>query len=338
MQADTGGDTTAASPSVDADAAKPAPDADATRLIPSSDADATQLVDAPDSMRPADTAGAGATPLADTADADATKPTPVADATRPIDGDTTRPIDAADLDATQVTPELAPPVDPYEPDEDENNAPTHVIRPPTPDPTAVMRPTPPAIRGSAPVYTGGTQRGAEPWTPEPPPDRRAWWLPILLGIVGLLVLVGVAYLLVHALNNSGSPQTPTTPAPVASTPTIVPSTPPTTPPSAPPSAPPSSLPPSSLAPSSVAPSAPPSSIIIPSTLTGLLFPDVDAELNSMGLKYKLEPQINNDPSVIPNTVLSISPAAGTTVSPGTTVTVFYAQRSPTASPSSPSPQ
>jgi beta-lactam-binding protein with PASTA domain len=73
-------------------------------------------------------------------------------------------------------------------------------------------------------------------------------------------------------------------------------------------------------------------VVIPSTLTGLLFPDVGAELNALGLKYMLVPQIDNDPSMIPNTVLSTDPSAGSAVAPGTVVKVIYAARSVSASP------
>jgi PASTA domain len=261
---------------------KGAPDPHATEVTPAVDPDATKVSD-PDATRISDP---DATQLSD------------ADATKMIDPDATRA--------------LAKPED----------GPTRIIRPQAPDPTAVIPSTPPTQtwRGSAGVHSGtqdpdGTRMWGDPTSP-----GRAWWLPIVLGIVGLLIIVGVAFALVAAMKGSS---TPAPPLPVPSSTPII-SAPPTTP-SAVASTPPSPTP--SLT------SEPPASVTIPDTLTGLLFPDVEAELNSLGLKYTLVAQA--DATERPNTVLSTNPAAGTVVPYGSTVTIVYAvvPPSPSASPS-----
>ena len=116
---------------------------------------------------------------------------------------------------------------------------TTVLRPQTPDATSIMPPSTarPSERwsGKANVPTGRPPRDPDATSQwQPPEPSRAWWLPILLAIVGLVLLIGIAFAVVTALNNSGSdtpsptpPATPTTPSQVPSS-TV--STPPTSPP------------------------------------------------------------------------------------------------------------
>jgi PASTA domain-containing protein len=244
----------------------------------------------------------------------------------PPDPDSTA-IVPPDLDATRLTPSVDP--DATQAGSGPDNASTHVIRPPTPDPTEAFAPVPPTWRGSAGVRPGGPQSDAtSTWSPQQP-SGRSWWLPSVIGIIGLLIIVGVAYALVRALNDKGQPAPAISSTPAATATTATPSATPSTVPSAPPSASPS---PSASTSPSASPSA--SFVVIPSTLTGLLFTDVGPELNSMGLKYVLKPQVDTDTSVLPGTVLSTNPSAGASVPLGTVVTIVYAEP-PTSPPASP---
>jgi beta-lactam-binding protein with PASTA domain len=78
---------------------------------------------------------------------------------------------------------------------------------------------------------------------------------------------------------------------------------------------------------------------VPSTLEGIVFTYAEEELNALGLKYALQPEVTT--SVPPDTVIRTNPAGGQLVVPGTTIVIVYAvvpTPSPSASPSaSPSP-
>jgi hypothetical protein len=270
-------------------------DPDATQIASPSDPDATQIAS------PADPE---ATQIAPPSDADATQIVPDADATqvvpptRPGDEAATEPFDKPDEPATQI------------------------LRPPAPDPTAALPPVPPTWRGQFGVQPPGPNDDrTSTWSEPPPSSGRAWWLPILVGIVGLLVLVGVAFALVAAMRHTSSPA----PVPSATKPT------------------PSQVPPTSPAAPSPTVSSPPATpsassnsfITIPSTWEGLLFTDVENEINGLGLKYALQPQV--DSSVLPNTVINTIPAPGNQVVPGTTITIIYAAPPPPSPSPSPSP-
>jgi hypothetical protein len=277
----------------------PASDPDATQIVPDPDAipdpDATQIVPDPDATRGVPAPDPDATQIASVPDPDATQVVP--------------PTPAGDEAATQ-------PFDkPGEP-------PTQLIRPQAPDPTAALPPVPPTWRGQFGVQPPGPDDDRTgTWTEPPPSSGRAWWLPILVGVVGLLVLVGVAFALVAAMRNTSTPApnpsaTTPTPSPVPASSTAAPS-------------PTVSSPPAT-------PSASPNSFItLPSTWEGLLFTDVEHEINGLGLKYTLQPQV--DSSVLPNTVINTIPAPGNQVVPGTTITIIYAAPPPPSPSSDPSP-
>jgi hypothetical protein len=231
------------------------------------------------------------------------------DPTQPIDPDATRAVPGADPDATRAVPPA-------------ETGPT--IRPQTPDPTTVLPQTPSAWRGSAaprPPRPDEDQTGI--WDPAQAPGR-AWWLPILLGVVGLLILIGLAFALVIAMRNNTTTPLPTTP-PAPASPTVA-----TTAPTSPSAAP------STPATPSPTPSFTGAVVAVPDNLVDLLTLDAENELIAAGLKYNLIPQV--DPSVLENTVLAVNPPSGTKVKVGSTVDVIYAVPAPSASPSpSPSP-
>jgi hypothetical protein len=188
------------------------------------------------------------------------------------------------------------------------------------DETAVAPAVAEGWQGRATVRPAGT--GYPPEAPdqgEPGEPGRAWWLPILLGVLGLLLIVGLAYGLVVATRNNSKP----TPVPSPSnTPTsVAPSTPPSTP---------STPPPSSV----------PANVTVPANLTSMSLQDAENALMQAGLTFTAMPQTVTDPNQV-NRVLSASPPSGTPVSPGSSVTLTYGVAGPSQSPgpsgASPSP-
>lgn len=200
---------------------------------------------------------------------------------------------------------------------------TSVLRPQAPDsqdPTAVV-PASPDGPGQAPRWTG--QAGVRPvspdqdatgqWTGREP--RRAWWLPIVVGIIGLLVLVGVAFALVIAMRNGSTPA-PSSTTTLSPSPTPSPSEVPTTPTSSPSDTDTAGL------------------VVVPTSLNGLFLSDAETLLSQLGLNYTEVPQISA--TALPNTVIGTMPDAGTSVPVGSTVVLIYAQAPAPSTPETPS--
>jgi PASTA domain len=256
-----------------ADETPPGGDLDATQEGPPLDLDATQL-----SPRVGPTSGGPTT---------SAEPNGDPDRTRTFDPDATRWVPTVD-DSTAVLPSTAP------------------------DQTAVGPTIPEGWQGRATVRPGGPPPAGPPAEGQPGQSSgRAWWLPILLGIIGLLLIIGLAYGLVLATRHKN-----TTPPPAPS-PTSVPT---------------------SVAPSTTAPSTPPSTppsttalTTVPSGLTTLDLQGAEDALTQSGLKFTTVPQTTTDPGQV-GRVLSTDPASGTQVAPGSTVTLTYGV-APSPSPS-----
>src|SRR6185312_1992824 len=118
-------------------------------------------------------------------------------------------------------PNLAPPVDPFVDEDDEDlTAPTRRSEPAPWKGTAGVRPP----------------DGHKPFWDEPrdEPERRAWWLPVVIGIIGLIILIGAAFALVVAMKGPNTPvpapSATSVASPIAQTPSAQPSLPPSGPP------------------------------------------------------------------------------------------------------------
>jgi hypothetical protein len=276
-----------------------APDPDATRLIRPADPDATHVA------KPAATSGAvgGDTTELIKPDDDATALIKPDDATALIKSD----------DATTVLPPT--PIDPAAP-------PTTVLRSKVPDSTSVMPPASEPARWSAkanvPRAVPRDPDATAQWSP--PEPRRAWWLPILLAVIGLLVLLGIVYFLITSLNNNDQPSGPSKPVP---TPSVVQS-------SVSPSTPASSAPPTSASPTQ--PGAP---YVIPGALIGLPIAEAESILDDNHVAHTAVAQV--DTTHIPNTVVQTSPSPGQTVPVGGIVTLYYAQPAVTTPSTPPTP-
>ncbi len=156
------------------------------------------------------------------------------------------------------------------------------------------------------------QVAPEAW-PEPEPSgQRRWWAPAVIALLALVLLavLGLGIWLI-ARSQQGNP-----PVPV----------PPTSPaPSRTPSAPPSATPTSSPSTAQVA---------IPTAIIGLPVSDAQRLLGQLGLLSQAQPR--TAPGATPGTVLDASPAPGTMVPVGSTVTLIVAV-APSPSPVPPSP-
>ncbi len=197
--------------------------------------------------------------------------------------------------------------------------PTAVLRPQVPDSTAVIPPADSARWSASARVPGGAPRDrdtTEQWSPSEP--GRAWWLPILLAVIGLLILLGIAYALITSLNNKNEPLAPSTPGPSASTSAPSPSTAPQT----------------SEPPTSSTPTEPGAPYVIPGALIGLPVDEAEDILDHNNVSYTAVPQ--TDDNAFPNTVVRISPDVGQTVAPGGTVTLYYAQPTITTPSDTPS--
>jgi PASTA domain len=163
------------------------------------------------------------------------------------------------------------------------------------------------VRGPVPPQYG------DEWTDQEPgePGRR-WWMPILLGLLGvLLILAGVAAVTLLRRNTTSEPTpippvTPTAAHPVTASPSPPPSSPPPT--TAPPTA---------------------STVLVPPT-TGDSLPVARGKLEALGLVVHVSEQEN--PTATPGTVLTTDPPAGRTVPAGSDIIVFVAKAPPSASP------
>lgn len=231
----------------------------------------------------------------------------------PLDPDATQIGPPLDLDATQEAPSVDPDATRSMPTVDDSTA---VLPATAPDQTAVGPTVPEGWQGRATVRPGGPPPTRPPDDGQPGQSGRAWWLPILLGVIGLLLIIGLAYGLVLATRHKDSTPTPA-PSPTAVPTSVAPST---TPPSRPPSTPPSTT----------------TLTTVPSGLTTLDLQGAEDALTQSGLKFTTVPQTTTDPGQV-GRVLSTDPASGAQVAPGSTVTLTYGvapSASPSAAPSS----
>jgi hypothetical protein len=155
------------------------------------------------------------------------------------------------------------------------------------------------------------------WATEPPSEPRGkWWMPIVIGIAGLLLLALLGWgiwLIARAQGNDDTPApvtTATAPAPAATRPT----TPPT---SAAPTTQPTTTEPT------------PSAVTIPA-LRGLSQDEARQALSRRGLSSRLRFLSSTDAP--PGTVIDSDPAEGQEVPPDTVVTLVIAAE-PRTSPS-----
>jgi hypothetical protein len=308
------GDGRRAVPDRPGDAGQGDPDATAAMSPSEIDDDATQA------MKPADDATQAMKPADDDAtravrapgghdDDDKTMLTPA------VDEDATKVTPVVDSDATAMLPPT--PIGPPEP-------PTTILRPQVPDSTSTMPPADDPQRWTAKANVPRTAPRDPDATAQwsPPEPGRAWWLPILLGVIGLLILLAVAYFLITHLNNDNTQPSP----PPAPTQSAAPS-------STPPSTPPTSAPPTTATPTQ--PGAP---FVVPSLLIGLPVDSAASILDGYGIAYTEVAQ--TDDSALPNTVVRTSPDVGQTVAPGGSITLYYAQPSaptPTGTPTTATP-
>jgi hypothetical protein len=171
------------------------------------------------------------------------------------------------------------------------------------DQTAVLPPAG-SWSGRAEVPTVRPAPGAaERW--EQPPDGTGgrWWMPILIGIVGLLLLgiLGYGLWLIAGSEDDGSPTSPTPGA------TARPTTRPAT------SAPPRTT--------EAPPTQAPADVEVPD-LTGESARSAGARLDGLGLPYRLRYEATDEQE--PGTVIGSDPPDGSRVAPGTEITLIIA--------------
>lgn len=187
-----------------------------------------------------------------------------------------------------------------------------------PDSTAPLPPGPPGARPDEPAAWSGRaavptprrtevpETGPVGWAvPEEPPGGRAWWLPIVAGIVALLLLTVLGYGL-WLISQSRDGEAPVAPGPSASP--IIPTT-----------AAPTSAPPTTEAPSPTASTA--GTLAMPPVID-LRQEEATALLDQLDLRYRLRFRQSDQP---PGTVIASDPEPGAPVSPGTRVTLIIAE-------------
>lgn len=191
-------------------------------------------------------------------------------------------------------------------------------RPPRRDVTSIMPPVGDASWGAAEAPWSGRAEVRPPrpgdyastdWASEPPSEPRGkWWLPIVIGIVGLLLLALLGWgiwLIARAQGNGdtlGPATTPSAPAPTTARPTT---------------------PPTSAAPTTQqATTEPtPSEVTIPA-LRGLSQDEARQALSRRGLSSRL--RFVSSADAPPGTVIDSDPAEGQEVPPDTVVTLVIA--------------
>jgi hypothetical protein len=191
------------------------------------------------------------------------------------------------------------------------------------------RPLPPAddIDATRPAdaWTGRAEvRGPTPpedaqdWDEQEPeePGRR-WWLPILLGLLAILLVIGLIALIMALTNNSGGGPTPTV-VPTKAAPTSA----------APSPSPSPSPPPTSASPPTTA------TVVVPDT-TGNTEAVATGKLTALGLVVRRQEQL--DPTATPGTVIATEPTAGTEVPIGSQITLIIAKALPSPPAQSPPP-
>ncbi len=157
-------------------------------------------------------------------------------------------------------------------------------------------------------------------------ENDRWWMPILVGVVGLVLLGALGWgIYLIAQNSSSNPAPVPVPSPTGghaspAQPTVAPATAPA------PTAPPTTNP---------ATSAPaPTAVVTIPALAGRSLAEAQAALNAKGLNYRLI--YRTAPDAAPGTVISSDPPEGQEVPPDVTVTlVIAAQPAATSSVSAP---
>lgn len=184
-----------------------------------------------------------------------------------------------------------------------------------PDATSIMPPASEDPRWSARAEVPTRPRGATPpaqWDGyQDPHGGRAWWLPILLGVVGLVLLAAVgvgAYLIKTNNDDKDTDPTPTATRPTATGPAT------------------------SAAPTPSATSASPSASPSPSfpalqNLRGKTQAEAVAYLDQNDIAYVI--QFRETAEVAPGTVVDTDPLPDALITPGTIVKVVVAKAPPT---------
>ena len=210
--------------------------------------------------------------------------------------------DEPEGDATQAMPPV-----PGGPD-----APTEAI--PTDAPTTAIPVTTDHWTGRAEVRPDAVRDAVPPeeWPAEE--QERKWWLPIVIGIVGVLLVLAIILAAVLLLRRDEEPA-PVVTTPVPTTGQASPTTPPT-----------SSEPSPTQATATGAPSA---QIEVPN-LTGLTEQAAKARLEALGLTYSVTYQ--EDATSTPGTVIVTVPIGGSVVGPGDTIRLIIATAPPTTEP------
>jgi len=169
---------------------------------------------------------------------------------------------------------------------------------------AEVRPPRPGDYDSTPDWS--TERPSEP--------RGRWWMPILIGIIGLILiaLLGWGIWLIFQAQSKNKGTTPTPPPTVATQPSSAPTTQ-------------ASTQPPTTAPTTTEPAV--QGVTIPA-LRGLSLEGARQALSRSGLAWR--PKYVNSTAAPPGTVIDSDPAEGQEVPPDTVVTlVIVAQPSPT---------
>jgi flagellar basal body-associated protein FliL len=145
-------------------------------------------------------------------------------------------------------------------------------------------------------------------------QERKWWLPIVIGIIGVLLVLAVIIAAVLLLRRDEEPA-PVVTTPVPTTGQVSPTTQPT-----------SSQPSPTQATATAAPSA---QIEVPN-LAGLTEQAAKTRLEQLGLTYSVTHQ--EDATSTPGTVIVTVPIGGTVVGPGDTIRLIVATAPPTTEP------
>jgi hypothetical protein len=276
--------------------------------------------------------GPGEPPYGRDDDARRRPPNPPDDATR------VTPSSPDDATRTQpVRPDGATRVPPNHPDGVDDRTrpmPRSNDRGPS-DRTSIMPPVGGAPEGNAPWAGRAEVRapraepyGADPygpgatsdWSAGPPSEPRGkWWLPIVIGIVGLvlLALLGWGIYLIAQHQDDDTPATTPTPTVAPASTVTAATTAPTT------------AAPTTAAPTTTAPS--PEEVTVPA-LKGLSQDAAQQALSRRGLSARLKFRASTEAP--PGTVIDSDPAEGQEVPPDSVVTLFIASASPSPSVSS----
>lgn len=188
----------------------------------------------------------------------------------------------------------------------------------SPDRTAPMPPAGPGPRPGGSAAWSGRARVPPPappmrdgvpaeWRPVDEPPGRAWWLPILIGVVALLLLAVLAYglWLIASARDEEAPVVPSpSPSVIAPTPTA--------------------QTPTSAAPTTASPSPSPTtaeSVPVP-RVANLPLPVAQRILERLDLRYTVEYRESDRPA---GTVLESNPQQGVQVAPGSEVRLIVAE-------------